>query len=38
MTSTGLRILHDLRRALLHPPAQLHPADNPTLAPITDAA
>jgi len=38
MTSTGLRILHDLRRALLHPPAQLHPADDPALAPVTDAA
>ncbi|TMR33950.1 IS256 family transposase, partial [Nonomuraea zeae] len=25
MTSKGLRTLHDLRRALLHPPTQLHP-------------
>ncbi|MEV4104174.1 transposase, partial [Nonomuraea sp. NPDC049649] len=38
MTSTGLRILQDLRRALLHPPAQLHPADDPALAPVTEAA
>ncbi|MGW3341698.1 IS256 family transposase [Nonomuraea rubra] len=38
MTSTGLRILHDLRRALLHPPTQLHPTDDPPLAPVTEAA
>src|SRR5690606_19156905 len=38
MTSTGLRILQDLRRALLHPPAQPHPADDPALAPVTEAA
>jgi transposase-like protein len=38
MTSTGLRILQDLRRALLHPPAQLHPTDDPALAPATEAA
>ncbi|MGA4996391.1 IS256 family transposase [Nonomuraea bangladeshensis] len=42
LTSTGLRILQDLRRALLHPPAQLHPADDPAddpaLAPVTEAA
>lgn len=37
-TSTGLRILQDLRRALLHPPAQLHPTDDPALAPVTEAA
>ncbi|MGP4103296.1 IS256 family transposase [Nonomuraea sp. KM90] len=38
LTSTGLRILQDLRRALLHPPAQLHPTDDPALAPATEAA
>ncbi|MGW0486498.1 IS256 family transposase [Nonomuraea sp. NPDC003214] len=38
LTSTGLRILRDLRRALLDPPAQLHPADGPALAPVTEAA
>lgn len=38
LTSTGLRILQDLRRALLDPPAQLHPADDPALAPATEAA
>ncbi|MEW9556532.1 IS256 family transposase [Nonomuraea sp. NPDC050783] len=38
MTSKGLRILQDLRRALLHPPAQLHPADDPPLASVTEAA
>jgi transposase-like protein len=38
MTSKGLRILQDLRRALLHPPAQLHPADDPSLASVTEAA
>jgi transposase-like protein len=37
-TSKGLRILQDLRRALLHPPAQLHPANEPALAPATEAA
>jgi len=37
-TSKGLRILQDLRRALLHPPTQLHPADDPALAPATEAA
>nr|WP_281262674.1 IS256 family transposase [Nonomuraea fuscirosea] len=37
-TSNGLRILHDLRRALLHPPAQLHQTDDPALAPVTEAA
>ncbi|MEV5898280.1 transposase [Nonomuraea fuscirosea] len=37
-TSTGLRILHDLRRALLDPPAQLHPTGDPALAPVTEAA
>ncbi|MCA2220732.1 hypothetical protein LDL49_05735 [Nonomuraea sp. NEAU-L178] len=36
-TSTGLRILQDLRRALLHPPTQLHPTDDPALAPVTEA-
>jgi transposase-like protein len=38
MTSNGLRILQDLRRALLHPPTQLHPTDHQTLAPATEAA
>ncbi|GAA3709047.1 hypothetical protein GCM10022224_088210 [Nonomuraea antimicrobica] len=38
MTSNGLRILQDLRRALLHPPAQLHPTGDPALAPVTEAA
>ncbi|MGN9847553.1 IS256 family transposase [Nonomuraea sp. H19] len=38
MTSKGLRILQDLRRALLHPPAQLRPTDEPALAPATEAA
>ncbi|MEV4571606.1 IS256 family transposase [Nonomuraea sp. NPDC049419] len=38
MTSQGLRILHDLRRALLAPPAQLRPTDDPALASATEAA
>lgn len=38
MTSKGLRILQDLRRALLHPPTQLRPTDDPALAPVTEAA
>ncbi|MBG0831843.1 transposase [Planomonospora sp. ID67723] len=38
MTSTGLRILQDLRRALLHPPAQLRSTDDPALAPGIEAA
>ncbi|WP_261809038.1 transposase [Nonomuraea sp. C10] len=38
MTSKGLRILQDLRRALLHPPTQLHPTDDPALASVTEAA
>ncbi|MEV4575409.1 IS256 family transposase [Nonomuraea jabiensis] len=37
-TSKGLRILQDLRRALLHPPVQLRPTDDPALAPVTEAA
>lgn len=39
MTSQGLRTLHDLRRALLQPPAQLRPATTATgSAPETVAA
>ncbi|WP_219520088.1 IS256 family transposase [Nonomuraea ceibae] len=38
MTSKGLRTLQDLRRALLHPPAQLYPTGDPALAPVTEAA
>ncbi|MFI7135818.1 hypothetical protein ACIBQ1_59945 [Nonomuraea sp. NPDC050153] len=38
MTSKGLRILQDLRRALLHPPAQLRPTDDPALASANEAA
>ncbi|MET7338736.1 hypothetical protein, partial [Nonomuraea sp. NPDC005650] len=37
-TSKGLRVLQDLRRALLHPPAQFRPTDDPALAPATEAA
>jgi putative transposase len=37
-TSKGLRTLHDLRRALLQPPAPLHPTAEPALAPDTVAA
>ncbi|MEV4569425.1 alpha/beta fold hydrolase [Nonomuraea sp. NPDC049419] len=38
MTSRGLRTLQDLGRALFHPPTQLHPIDDPALAPVTEAA
>ncbi|GGL42222.1 hypothetical protein GCM10014719_49430 [Planomonospora parontospora subsp. antibiotica] len=38
MAPAGLRVLQDLRRALLHPPAQLHPADQPALAAAVEAA
>ncbi|GAA3115920.1 hypothetical protein GCM10020001_039370 [Nonomuraea salmonea] len=33
--TTYVRILQDLRRALLHPPTRLHPTDGPSLAPVT---
>ncbi|MGJ6970159.1 IS256 family transposase, partial [Streptosporangium sp. G11] len=38
MTPQGLRILQDLRRALLHPPTQLRPAIETTVTPTTEAA
>ncbi|WP_449066358.1 IS256 family transposase [Planomonospora algeriensis] len=38
MTPAGLRVLQDLRRALLHPPTRLHPADQPALAATVEAA
>ena len=32
-TPDGLRLLHDLRRCLLEPPPQIHPAPRPPTAP-----
>jgi len=32
MTAAGLRLLHDLRRTLLQPPAQLRPRGEPPAA------
>ncbi|MBG0831538.1 transposase [Planomonospora sp. ID67723] len=37
-TPAGLRVPQDLRRALLHPPTQLHPASQTVVTTATEAA